>query len=290
MIKREKGVSIIIPIYNAENYIDRCINSLSSQTFFKNLDFIFVVDKNSIDNSELILRNLTKNMNNVQIITPKRGSGAGYNRNVGIKYITKDYFGFHDADDWVDSDFYERLYDYSQIYNADIVVGDTIMQNDENNEIMASFLSSERIEYTVEKAYNFMMFCTVWDKIFRTKVFKNDKKVKFAQDICHEENIFILNAVYKMNKMAGVPGSAYHWMRNPNSVTMNPQNHNKHVKDAYIMLNLILDALSWMDLPLKDKYKVIQHNLDRYAVVALDIPEKGDYLKGRILQITGVNL
>ena len=283
------GVSIIIPVYNAEKYIDKCMNSLFTQTFRKNLEYIFVLDKKSTDSSEEILENRTKDINNVKIIKPQDNYGAGYNRNIALDYVTKDYIGFCDADDWMDSDFYERLYDYSQIYNADIAIGctsivDELTQAEFNKE---DFPFS--IEYTPGKVFKKLKWNTVWDKIYRTKLIKSNEEIRFAENIMHEDNIFLINAVYKANKVITVPGSYYYWRKYPESVSMLSPDDEKYKNDAYIAFDEILNSLGKMELPAIEKVYIIKQCMP-WAIQAFKIDEtKHQYLKEKITKIAGMS-
>ena len=285
----DKGISIIIPVYNAEKYIHKCMESLFAQTFKKNLEYIFVLDKNSTDSSEKILDNETKNIPNVKILKPKDNSGAGYNRNTAIEHVSKDYIGFCDADDWLDSDFFERLYDYSQIYNADIAVGCTSVVDEQTQ---AEFSKEEfpfSIEYTPGKVFQKLKWNTVWDKIYRTKLIKENKEIRFAENIMHEDNIFLINAVYKANKIITVPGSYYYWRKYPESVSMISTESEKYRNDAYIAFNEILDSLENMDIPAIEKICIIKQIMP-WAVEGFKTSETAhEYLKDRIQKIVGTH-
>ena len=252
-----KGISVIVPVYNAEKYLPDCIDSLFTQTFRKNLEYIFVLDINSTDSSEEILENAVIKMPNAKVLKPKDGSGAGYNRNIALKYASKDYIGFFDSDDWSDSDFYERLYDYAQIYDADIAIGGILLINDTDKSIFNKSEFPFSIEYTPGKVFLKLKWNTAWDKIYRTKLILGNKEIRFAEGIIHEDNIFVINAVCKANKVITVPGSYYWWRRYPESVCSIPVDSEKYIKEAVIAFNQILDSLEKMELPQPDKAIII---------------------------------
>ena len=282
----KKGISVIVPISRGEKYIKRCINSLLSQTFRKYMEYIFVIDKNTNPETEIIIKNMTKNISNVKIIKPAKSSGQGYNRNVGIEQVTKEYFGFSDDDDYCDSDFFERLYDYAKIYNADIVMGETTILNDDTNNLINKISFPLKIEYTLGKAFSFIPWCSSWDKIYRTKTFKNDKTVRFQENICcFEDNIFILNALYKSNKIVATCGSSYYWMRHSQTAQLNSEYNDKRIEDAYTAMNAVLDSVEKFDLPVSDKIILCKRFQELISNVITD-NTKIDYIQNRIKQIT----
>lgn len=288
MQKFNNGVSIIIPVYNAEKYLTRCINSLFSQSF-KDLEYIFVIDKNSNDKSEEIIRNLISNSDkNAKIIKPEQGSGAGYNRNIGIEHVSYEFFGFCDADDYIDLDFYEKLYFNAKKYKADIAIGQVIMLDDERSKINVKVLyPSIRELYTVGEIYSVIKWNTVWDKIYLTEKFKDDFEVRFPQGVVHEDNYFMLQAAYKANKTITVPDVTYYWVRNRQSVTLNANNNAKRLSDAYYILNMVLDFLDKIDIPFEEKYKVVKLNLNTYGTLAFIAPN-GYQLRNRINSAYGL--
>ena len=285
----DNGISIIIPVYNAEKYISECMDSLFNQSFKKSLEYIFVLDKNSSDSSEEILANETKDIPNVKILKPKDGSGAGYNRNMAFEHVSKDYIGFCDADDWVDTDFYERLYDYSQIYNADIAIGCTSLIDEQRQAEFNKIDFPFSVEYTPGKVFQKLYWNTVWDKIYRATLVKENKEVRFAEGIIHEDNIFLINAVYKANKVITVPGSYYYWRRYPGSASMIPTDSAKYRNDAYIAFNECLDSLEKMELPVIEKVHIIKQLMSWATEGFKSGKSANNYLKDRIQKIAGMN-
>ena len=103
------GLSVIIPVYNGEKYIEDCLNSIIKQTY-KDLQII-VVNDGSKDNTESIILNMSKRDSRIQIISKKNG-GVSSARNIGVKYAKEDCITFVDDDDTLDLDMYEMLMKY----------------------------------------------------------------------------------------------------------------------------------------------------------------------------------
>ena len=110
-------ISVIVPVFNAEKYLKMCLNSFVSQTL-KNI-VIICIDDGSTDNSLAILDKFKSKDDRIKIIKQKN-YGVSIARNNGISEAQGEYIGFVDADDWVDKDFFEKLYNAAQKYNADI--------------------------------------------------------------------------------------------------------------------------------------------------------------------------
>lgn len=111
-------VSIIVPVYNTYNYLDKCLESLVNQTL-SDIEII-VVNDGSPDNSETLIKEYVKKYSNIKYYKKKNG-GLSSARNFGIKHATGEYIGFVDSDDYVDVTMYEKLYNQSVSTNSDVV-------------------------------------------------------------------------------------------------------------------------------------------------------------------------
>ena len=121
----EKLVSVIIPAYNIEDYIGRCLDSVISQTY-KNLEII-VVDDGSRDHTGEILDNYAKKDRRIKVIHKENG-GVSSARNKGIEAAEGDYIGFIDGDDLIEPEMYKTLVDLLEEENADIKKMDTLTE------------------------------------------------------------------------------------------------------------------------------------------------------------------
>ncbi|MDE6713739.1 MAG: glycosyltransferase, partial [Lachnospiraceae bacterium] len=116
-------ISIIVPFYNSERYVKRCLDSLLHQTIgLQNLELI-LVDDASTDRTLDLLKEYEKQYPEQIILIPCSQNGRqGTARNIGLQYATSPYIAFVDSDDWVETDMYEKMYDKITAYNCDIVV------------------------------------------------------------------------------------------------------------------------------------------------------------------------
>jgi glycosyltransferase involved in cell wall biosynthesis len=112
-------VSVIIPVYNVEDYLEKCLDSVINQTL-GDIEIICVND-GSTDNSPKILDRYAKLNSNIKVINKKNG-GAGSARNFGLIHANGKYVGFVDSDDWISKDMYEKLYKNACEYDSDMVM------------------------------------------------------------------------------------------------------------------------------------------------------------------------
>lgn len=116
-------VSIIVPVYNAQNYLEQCINSLRNQTL-EDIEII-LVDDSSLDDSLLICQKAEEEDSRIKVIH-KENEGAGKARNAGILAATGKYIGFVDSDDYVDDRMYQTLYEKAEQYGSDLVMSGVV--------------------------------------------------------------------------------------------------------------------------------------------------------------------
>lgn len=113
-------ISVIVPVYNVEDYLLRCVNSIQNQTY-NNLEII-LVDDESPDKCPEICDDLAREDPRIKVIHKKNG-GLGFARNSGLEIVTGDYVTFIDSDDWIDETHIENLYNAIAFHNADLVIG-----------------------------------------------------------------------------------------------------------------------------------------------------------------------
>lgn len=112
-------VSIIVPCYQVEKYIRRCVDSIINQSIgFENIELI-LVDDASTDGTLEILRKYEKMYPGIIVIECEKNGRQGTARNIGLQYATGKYIGFVDADDWIEPDMYEHMYLIAEEYSVD---------------------------------------------------------------------------------------------------------------------------------------------------------------------------
>lgn len=248
-------VSVIVPVFNVEKYLEQCLNSLVNQTL-KDIEIICIND-GSTDNSYEILKKFKKKDKRIKIFSFKENKGQGVCRNKGIELSTGEYISFVDSDDWVELDFLEKTYHNAISNNSDIVLCNAIeeysnyqkeriyFQNNEINSNMTTF------NYKFKKNRLLNYFLTIWAKLHKTQFLK-DNSIKFP-DIIFEDAVFHVESFLKAEKISYCNNIFYHYRRNNEKSTMANINKKKTF-DVFPMVKYIEKVL--VDNGAYDEFKV----------------------------------
>ena len=224
-------VSVIVPVYNVEKYLKRCLNSLINQTL-SDIDIICIND-GSKDSSLQILEQYAQKDSRI-VIYNQENSGLSVARNTGLEHASGEYIGFVDSDDWVDLDFYEKLYNSAKNNNADIAVADFIREHP-NKKPKRLKLKEEKIYTTPEDKF---MICKVhregcvWNKIYRTE-FIHSINLKFVPKMYYEDRDFTIRSLYFSKKLVTTPNTYYRYFVNPKSIVNKRRNY---IQDEHYIL------------------------------------------------------
>ena len=185
-------ISIILPVYNVEKYLNKCIDSILNQTY-KNFELI-IIDDGSTDNSSTICDSY-KNDSRV-IVIHQDNKGLSVARNKGIDMSTGNYITFIDSDDYIDSKYIEILYNIISNNNSDIVMCNKI-EFKENTNIKENIIYDYNEEVlSKEETYKRMVLLqgitfTSWAKMYKKEIFNNNKYLEGKL----YEDIFIINDI-----------------------------------------------------------------------------------------------
>ena len=240
-------VSIIIPVYNASNSIEKCIDSVESQTY-KNIEIIAIND-GSTDDSINILRRIESKYENIKVID-KKNEGVSITRNKGIKMATGDYIMFVDNDDYIDSDYIETYIKEILIYDYDIVIGGYRRENNKGKVI--------KQQYLVDSEWSKYIVLAPWAKLYKRQ-FLLKNKIEFLSYGIGEDVYFNLLAYSKNPKIKIINSIKYIWYFNDNSVSNTKQKGLKKEIDIFYLLDKII---SFVDLEDNN----INYFLERYIV------------------------
>lgn len=222
-------VSVIVPIYNTEKYLSRCLDSLVNQTL-KDIEII-CVDDGSTDDSLKILKSYAEKYPFVAVIsnTHKKQGAA---RNVGVNVAKGEYIGYVDSDDWVDLNYFEKLYIAADTYNSDIALATNVRIGNGKTKKRLN-IQKEEVYYLQEDKYK---ICNHWknecptNKLYR-KDFLIKNKVIWPENIWCEDKLYTTQAIYYANKIVTVPDTNYYYYRNPKSTVNNKDRiHRQHLK------------------------------------------------------------
>ena len=213
-------ISVVIPVYNSENYISQCLDSIINQSL-KDIEIICIND-GSTDNSLNILDEYASKDNRIKVITQvNTGNGAGSARNKGLDVAKGEYVSFIDSDDYIDENYLQRMYDTAKEYDTDVACSGVIKENENEcktqlmfNEIKISDNPDDNLK--VSKS---LPFPYPWNKIYKRE-FIVSYGIKFEENIYFEDLIFTPLVITKAEKLISVPDVFYHYIERPNSVTM----------------------------------------------------------------------
>ena len=217
-------VSVIIPVYNAEKYLKRCLDSIVNQTF-KDIEILCIND-GSTDNSLNILNEYAKNDSRIRIIN-QDNQGVSITRNNGIKAATSKYISFVDSDDYISLDFLEYLIYYIEKYNADIAY--CSLSTVRNDEIRCYYqVDNVKVYDTTNKKYkacNIPYNCHVPNKIYnREKLIKAN--LFFEPYVTYEDMEFQHKALDILGKLVTVPKSTYYYVNRNDSIVNDASDRN----------------------------------------------------------------
>ena len=270
MMKQPK-VSIIVPVYNVEKYLTRCLDSLLNQTL-KDIEIICIND-GSKDNSLSILKNYSVLDNRIRLIDQKN-QGQSVARNKGIEIAAGEYIGFVDSDDWVDLDFFEKLYTAAEKHTCEIAAAGIIRLHKLNKKFHLKF-DKEIITEDINTKFELCdvpELSYVWNKIYKKEVLLQHQ-LKFEEGIFFEDVIMTPKMLFYMGKMVTVLDTYYYYWRNPNSTVTNRSD--KANSDSIYAHNKALEFIKNHNIdisthePITKRYKL-------FGVTILKIRQKGD--------------
>lgn len=223
-------VSVIVPFYNTYKYIEKCLNSLVNQTL-KNIEIILIND-GSTDDSVEIAKAFREKDSRIKIIN-QENKKQGAARNAGMKIAQGEYIGFVDSDDWVDLDYFEKLYNAAKKYDSDIALATNVR--------IGYRKTKKRLKITEEKLYTSLAdkfnICNHYknecptNKIYRKELLDNNNIV-WPEGVYCEDKIFTTKSVYYANGIVSVPNINYYYFRNPHStVNTKQKTHLSKIQD-----------------------------------------------------------
>ena len=216
-------VSVIVPVYNVEKFIDKCLNSLVNQTL-KEIEIIVVNDGSPDNNQKIIDEYVKKYPDKIKSFIKENG-GQGSARNMGIEKAVGEYISFVDSDDWLDLDTLEKMYFLAKKDKSDIVICDMV---------------DHYANYTIY--HN----CTKYNSVFEVtpsacnKIFKKEliKDFRFLSKLWYEDFNFTTKILFNTDKISNISEGFYHCNCGHES-TMNNNNSKKNLDMIIIMDDII---------------------------------------------------
>ncbi len=212
----DKKLSVVIPVYNSEKFLCRCVDSILLSSF-KDLELI-IIDDGSFDNSSHIIDWYKDKYGSLIKVIHKKNEGLSFARNDGIKLASGEYIAFADSDDIIHPFMYERLYSCASHNNLDIAIGKALIRKDINeyNFCLDVQKDSDFIIYDYEKmltekldnTVNNIFFVAVWNKIIRTSIVKEHP---FPLENYYEDSAFTPMIYSYIDKFGFVKNAYYVW-------------------------------------------------------------------------------
>lgn len=217
-------LSIIIPVYNSEKYLTRCLNSVINQSY-KNIEIIIINDA-STDNSQNIINTYKEKDARIISLINKKNRSHAFSRNTGLDISTGDFITFVDSDDWIENNMYEEMMEVLIKNNADIIECNAkIIQNNSTNlfikSLKADFKKNNiQIDKYILNLYKNKMCNALWNKIYKTEIIKNNN-IKFKNDkiMMSTDLLFNLEAIPHSKNIVTIDKPFYNYVIRQGSVS-----------------------------------------------------------------------
>lgn len=223
-------ISVILPCYNVAPYIDVCLRSLTNQKL-SDIEIICVDDKSTDDTLDIIQKHVKRDTR-IKLIAQQKNQGVSAARNAGLDVATGEYIGFVDPDDYVDLDFYEKLYNTAKQEDADIVKADLVIVD------VSGVRTCGRLNQRVkDDKLNFHFEFT--SAIYR-KEFLDKHNLRFLPDVSVGEDVnWQVKAAYLANKIPVIDDTAYMYIRRTDSAYCEMLSRSKIEKVCIAAMDLL---------------------------------------------------
>ena len=247
-------VSIIIPIYNSEAFLPRCLESVTKQS----LDEIEIicVDDGSTDSSYNILQEWTGKDNRIIVIRQANGR-QGKARNAAIAIAKGEYIGMVDSDDYIPCDYFERLYNAAEENSAELAVCGITKEKKHWKKIINSYS-----EVTVEEdAGSKLRLCNCppdfhpVNKLYKRSMLER-LALRFAEGVQYEDVMFVMRAICESRRMVTLPDVSYIYVLNPTSTVKSRQTKAKQ-QQKYMAHRSMVDYATANNIQIPDRYRNI---------------------------------
>lgn len=276
-------VSVIVPVYNVEKYLKRCLDSLVNQTL-EDIEIICVND-GSTDGSAQILEEFAQKDNRIKVTT-QINSGLSEARNVGIRIANGEYIGLVDSDDFVDKEFFEKLYNSAVENNCDIACGNIIRGNNKKKRKPFVDYDKEYVVSSVKDKYEVTKVpehCYVWNKIYKREALINSG-VTFIRGITYEDMPFTADVLEKLGNLVCVPKVFYHYWINDESIVKTPTDKNR--ADKLFVKKYLIEKCRKYNLRLREKDNLICKR--EYYFLGIKVLKVYEYRATKIYSLFGI--
>ena len=226
------NVSIIVPIYNVEGYIEKCLESLVNQTL-QDIEIILVND-GSTDNSALIAKRFLENYPEKIVYLEKENGGLSDARNYGIPYAKGEYIAFLDSDDYVEKNMYEEMYNLAKKQNSDMVQCNFYWEYPEKDKKKIADLK----EYKGKKEMLEETRVEAWNKLIRREILVENPEIRFPKGLRYEDMEFTYKLIPYIEKVDILNKPFIHYIQRQNSIS---NTQNEKTKEIFEVLENVIE-------------------------------------------------
>ena len=300
-------VSIIVPVYNARDYIIPCVESLTNQSL-EDIELIFVDDHGSDDSMDAV-RNYAEGYGGkkkFRFLETSSNAGPGVARNVGIDAAEGEYVAFVDSDDWVENDFCEALYKVASRKNADLAFCNLRQDNLRSGSSVDLYNPKVSSGDFNEKKHKLFLtqFVSYFTSFLYRREFLAKNALRFPDTRSSEDSSFLASCILAAERIASVEKSLYHYVQRSRSLStkVDPtkyqqklgafdaflgyarrhdlyEKYKEEIDFLYIKKAFLMAAQTYVANELKPDPKVLQDEL--YATLVKNVP---DYASNRYLK------
>ena len=211
-------VSVIVPVYNVEKYLEKCLDSLVNQTL-KDIEII-VVNDGTKDNSQEIIDKYTKKYPKKVKGFIKENGGQSSARNYGLEYAKGEYIGFVDSDDYVELDMFEKLYNKAKEDDFDISICNLnfVYEDTDDKKEFSINMNSDLTDKESLRKHMINIYPVVWNKIYKKSLFETSK-LKFKEKVWFEDVEFLYKLVPYVKSVGVIDDYLYNYLQRQGSVT-----------------------------------------------------------------------
>lgn len=203
-------ISVIVPVYNREKQISRCLDSLLNQTY-PNMEII-VINDGSTDQTEIILQDYQKKYQEKLMVVHTSNRGVSEARNTGIEKASGNYIGFVDSDDYVSKDMYEKLYKKIIADDFDVVACNSLSIYPTHEDQVDSGM------YDGQDSHELLIgaYAVLWNKLYKAELVK---KYRFKPNVWYEDVLFLNQMYPSLKKIGSISERCYFYVQNEGSIT-----------------------------------------------------------------------
>ncbi len=255
-------VSIVIPVYGVEKYIERCVRTLFGQTL-DSLEYVFIDDcspDKSIEIMQKVLDEYPNRKEQVKLIRHEVNQGVGAARNHGVAACTGEYIIHCDPDDWIDLDMYEKMYNKAKETSADMVYCDICCHDFRINDFFINHKEKSSIQEYLVSLLNCESHSGLYNKFVKKNIALN-KTLCVPLHICmHEDTLRTIQMVYLAKSIVFLPRVQYHYQCNQTSIS-----HKKWKREH---LTGMLEIVAILEKKLQPN-KIYKKGIDAFKVEVL---------------------